>query len=205
MAYKLACHTYAIYMRSVCFKTKTSQLYQILPTRFSVWLSRACCNICSPWGLLKQWPWVAIMTVSDSWLILSAKGSAVCVGVHSVCLLMIWSITFIQTAVTAAITPVESYQLVVTLRCFSQWIRPQPIPAVWYFCRHLWLYEVTHSHSHRVKKLLTVLPASHHPNQPPYTIFGHLYYSLPLSLLILCHLTAPRSTCRYARCVPYKH
>lgn len=33
------------------FKTEPSESYWILPTRFSVWLRRACCNICSSWGL----------------------------------------------------------------------------------------------------------------------------------------------------------
>lgn len=33
------------------FKTETRESYRILPTRFSVWLSRACCNICCSWGL----------------------------------------------------------------------------------------------------------------------------------------------------------
>lgn len=37
---------------SVCRpKTETSESYRIPLTRFSVWLSRACCNICSSWGL----------------------------------------------------------------------------------------------------------------------------------------------------------
>lgn len=35
----------------VTLKTETSESYWILPTRFSVRLRRACCNICSSWGL----------------------------------------------------------------------------------------------------------------------------------------------------------
>ncbi len=36
---------------STFFYRETSESFQILATRFSVWLSRACCNICSSWGL----------------------------------------------------------------------------------------------------------------------------------------------------------
>ena len=44
-----------------------------------------------------------------------------------------------------------------------------------------------------------------HPPTNLFTwIFGLSYYSQPLLLLILHHLTAPRSSCCYARCVPYR-